>query len=282
MADTLVIIDYSGTLSTGSVVFGRPERLRRELHLSGLAEFGVGEADVYWERIVTPTWVQGSTSPIGYRIVMQEAVAAMQPEPLTDDVAARIAAAVDVFVHSYLQHSRIDERWRPLLLGLSRNTGARVVIATDHYVEATAAILQYLGEWRIGAVAAWELWEPPRPGSFLVANSADLGVNKAEADFWDIVKRSLAPESYRAILVVDDFGCNEQPDDRYAQPERVARRRESMVARLAGVFPEAVVDVLPFVVGPCPSGNARDLDVLFDPLIEQTAAQIEEYVAHRA
>ena len=279
--DTLIIFDYSGTLSLGSVLFGRPEHLVRELELCGLAEFGVGRLDVFWERIVSQTWQKGSTTPCGYRAVMQEAVLLMQPKPTPPPLKEQIASAVDSFVSSYFSHSRIDERWRPLLLKLSRNLEITVIVATDHYAEATTAILRYLAEWRIRAIAAWEAWIGFQTGQFLVANSADFGVYKSDPEFWRILRRDLQIEALRAIFVVDDFGFNESGGDRYSVLSACEKRKEGTIALLREVFPEAGIEVYPFFLRDQCAGasSERDVDLIFGALIDETASAIERRLA---
>ena len=64
---TLVIFDYSGTLSLGAVEFGRPDSLEQHLAESGLAEIGIDTADRYWQDVVNPTWPEASTLNAGFR-----------------------------------------------------------------------------------------------------------------------------------------------------------------------------------------------------------------------
>lgn len=281
--DTLIIFDYSGTLSIGSVLFGRPEHLVRELELCGLAEFGVGSLDVFWERIVNPTWQRGSTTPCGYTGVMQEAVEKIQPPPVTPLVRDQIASSVESFVSSYFSHSRIDERWRPLLVKLHREGDLTVAVATDHYAEATGAILRYLAEWRIRAIAAWEAWIGFQAGQFLVANSADLGVYKSDPEFWRIIRRDLQLRALRLILVVDDFGFNEEMADRYSDSSECKERKEKTVALLRTVFPEAAIEVIPFFLRDQGdrAASERDEELLFGTLIDRASVDIERHLDRR-
>jgi len=149
--DQLIIFDYSGTLSFEAAAFAKPENLQEELKKSGLWDLGIQTPNLFWEQVVNPTWQEGSTTPIGYKKIIDQQVKRLFPQissTLSDD---RIFQAVSLFVDRYLEHSRMDARWRPLLQSLSRKVGLCLVIATDHYAEATGAILNFLQAWDIPA-----------------------------------------------------------------------------------------------------------------------------------
>jgi hypothetical protein len=90
-----ILLDYSGTLSLGALMFGRPDRLLPELKRCGLYSLGVTGLDVFWNRIVNPTWTEGSTTPAGYRGVMEKAVRALKSGTLseTDEAGSLISSA---------------------------------------------------------------------------------------------------------------------------------------------------------------------------------------------
>jgi hypothetical protein len=71
----LIIFDYSGTLSLESTLFARPEYLMKQLTESGLMELGVSNPDVFWNEIVNPSWLEGSTTPVGYKKVIEDGIA---------------------------------------------------------------------------------------------------------------------------------------------------------------------------------------------------------------
>jgi hypothetical protein len=146
--EKLIILDYSGTLSLEAPLFARPESLLSALGESGLAALGVTSPEIFWERIVNPTWIEGSTTQVGYKRVMAERIASLTPGAS----AGEIVAAASCFVDQYIDHSRIDPHWRPLLVRLSENQSIDVIIATDHYAEATGKIIDELGAWGIPAV----------------------------------------------------------------------------------------------------------------------------------
>ncbi|MCX5837500.1 MAG: hypothetical protein NTW71_03140 [Deltaproteobacteria bacterium] len=275
----LVIFDYSGTLSLEAPRFGRPANLVRALVESGLYSLGVKTPEIFWEDIVGPTWIEGSTTAISYKRVMAERIAALGLAP--GATGAEITAAASGFVNRYLDHSRIDPHWRPLLEKLTGDSGAAVVIATDHYAEATETIIRYLDSWNIPARKSGERAEPclpagngrrspfgqrhtttdekggPVPDSsennrelsppflFSVANSADIGFWKADRRFWEVLKSRLPLETVRSVLIIDDFGFNEDQGDRYGEWAGIEARQEKTVTVLGEVF-QAEVEVIPF------------------------------------
>jgi hypothetical protein len=272
----LVIFDYSGTLSLEAPRFGRPANLVRALAESGLFFLGVTTPEIFWEDIVGPTWTEGSTTAIGYKRVMAERIAALGLAPRA--TGAEITAASSRFVDRYLDHSRIDPHWRPLLEKLTGYPGAAVVIATDHYAEATGTIIRYLHSWDIPARRAGEEAEPCFPPGngerlpfgqrhtttdkkggtaldssgknrelslFSVANSADIGFWKADRRFWEVLKSRFSQETVLSVLIIDDFGFNEDQGDSYGERTGIEARQEKTFTVLGEVF-QAGVEVIPF------------------------------------
>ena len=240
----LVIFDYSGTLSLEAPRFGQPVNLVRALAESSLFSLGVTTPEIFWEDIVGPTWIEGSTTAICYKRVMAERIAALGLAP--GATGADITAAASRFVDRYLDHSRIDPHWRPLLEKLTGYPGAAVVIATDHYAEATETIIRYLHSWDITVQKAKDGAGGNRWLSlFSVANSADIGFWKADRRFWEVLKSRFSLETVRSVLIIDDFGFNEDQGDSYGEWARIEARQEKTFTVLGEVF-QAGVEVIPF------------------------------------
>lgn len=282
--EKLIIFDYSGTLSLEAPLFARPESLMRAFAESGLAGLGVTNTEIFWEQIVNPTWIEGSTTPAGYKRVMAERIAALRLAPGAS--AEEIEAAASRFVESYLDHSRIDPRWRPLLARLSGHPEIGVIIATDHYAEATGKIINNLKAWNIPASfpsrgrAAGIFRENitptalPYPHPVFIANSADIGSWKEDIRFWKILKAQLSPDKITRLLVIDDFGFNEEAGDRYGgELAKIARRQEKTRASLLEVF-QVEAEIIPFFL----EGEKRYHDGAFTRLIAETALRIDRFI----
>jgi hypothetical protein len=257
--DRLVILDYSGTLSLTAPRFAKPGHLVRELAESGLAALGVATPEAFWERIINPTWTEGSKTRRGYAAVMTERILAIGMAP----GAARkaVAAAADRFVASYLSHSRIDPRWRPVLASLASSRTAVTVVATDHYAEATAAIGRFLGEQGV---------------LLFVANSADLGAWKGERRFWEALRERLPLAAIRRLLLIDDFGLHEEQRDSYGASDKVLPRQQQTLAVLREAF-GIEAEAVPFVLDPSLWGDSR----AESRLIAATAARIAAFLEGR-
>lgn len=240
MPDKLIIFDYSGTLSLEAVAFGRSDILMRHLQKSGLFALGVDNVSLFW-KIVNETWQEGSTTGAGYKKVMCECIAELLG-PKAGVKRKEITRSVARFVDAYLDHSRIDERWRSILQKLSLDESVEVIVATDHYAEATGAIIDHLAGLGIQAAS---LVSDIR-SNFVVANSADIGVHKAHQQFWLVVKNGLHLNCKR-ILLIDDFGGNEQPADAYVDAEKINERRQMTQKILRDTF-AADVQSISFVV----------------------------------
>jgi hypothetical protein len=243
--DKLIIFDYSGTLSLEAPRFARSKNLVRALEETGLAALGVATPEVFWETIVGPTWVEGSTTQSGYRKIMADRLADLQPAASVP--RARVEAAAGRFVEAYLGQSRIDPLWRPVLARLAKETASLQVVATDHYAEATGAIIGHLKALGIDATPIAGQRTPcetpanreageRRESGFFVANSADFGVWKADRCFWERLKAELDLQGLRKVLVLDDFGLNEEAGDLYGLMPEVTARQAKTLAVLGEVF----------------------------------------------
>lgn len=244
--EKMVIFDYSGTLSLEAPRFARPENLVRTLAETGLAALGVSTGEIFWEEIVGPTWTLGSTTAIGYGRVIAERIAAIGLAPGAK--GTDIATATARFVDRYLAHSRIDPRWRPILTELAADPAAAVVIATDHYAEATEAIARHLASLDIRkkrGTAPDYLQNNRELSPFFIANSADIGFWKADRRFWEHLRLNPRLDKVRSLLIIDDFGFNEEQGDIYAKRTKVEARREKTREALWETF-QKPPEVIPF------------------------------------
>lgn len=241
--DRMLVLDFSGTLSLEAALYAREENLRRALEESGLWRMGVDSLAIFWDGIVNPTWQEGSTTGKGYTRLLFEQVRQIAASRGLEIPEADIWASAARFVEGYLHHSAIDPAWRPVLHRLLRHPGLVVVVATDHYAEATGHILSQLRALGLEG-------SPVLQGGthrVLVANSADLGAPKASEAFWTAVQRARGLRSLAQILVVDDLGFHEQAQDAYRQQEKIARRQRDMVQVLSAVF-AAPTRIFPFLL----------------------------------
>ncbi len=250
----LVVLDFSGTLSLGAVLFGRDESLVRALQETGLWELGVDSPQSFWDRIVNPTWEAGSTTRCGYGHILRRRVRALAESrgrrPTDEDLQAR----VDAFVRRYLAHSAIDPLWGPLLRELAAEPSVATAVATDHYAEATPHIVVELAALGVAGAPALE----GAPGRVLVANSADLGAHKADRAFWERLRPALRGAPVRRAVLVDDFGANEQPFDSYAERVKVERRVATTIEVLGAVFAVPVEVFRFWLPGPEPTAEAHE------------------------
>jgi hypothetical protein len=272
--EKLIIFDYSGTLSRDAALFSRPDDLMKHFEESGLMDLGIDNPVMFWEKIVNPTWNEGSTTSTGYKKVMEERLRTILYQNMSIVSCGRISDAVSSFVDSYFDHSRIDRRWEPTLRRLQENPFIRTVIATDHYAEATGNIIKFLHELKIQAIAAKDAFTNHQKAFFIVANSADFGVHKADPRFWEIIKSGLNMADIHRMLIVDDFGGNEQKGDSYGERNNVEARREKTVRMLETAF-QSEVQVIPFMIE---SGDLSQ-DEIYETLITGAAAIIERYLA---
>jgi hypothetical protein len=232
----LVIFDYSGTLSVGAVRFSRAENLLKQFDLTGLSQIGIRNVDVFWKQIVNPTWLEGSTTLIGYKKLMyrriKETISVSSPG-YNDN---QIEMTVSRFVDNYLMSSKIEPHWGPLLRKIAHLDSVRVIIATDHYAEATDMIVKNLEQLDIPAITPKDILADDRTKAFIVANSANLGTHKDGRAFWDSLKHHFNLGRISALLVIDDFGANEGKKDSYGERGKVDLRRQRTIALLEGVF----------------------------------------------
>jgi hypothetical protein len=255
----LIIFDYSGTLSLEMAEFAEPDNLMHHLQESGLFTLGVKSAALFWE-IINATWEKGSTTNAGYKKVFQDGIYQLFPETARSG-QTEVVTAVANFTDAYFKHSPIDPHWRPVLEKVNNNKSVHVIIATDHYAEATDTIINCFDKWKIQATTA----NVCDQGNYIVANSADIGVHKAERKFWETIKNKCGI-SANQILLIDDFGANEQSADAYAQTKEISQRREKTINLLENVF-SASVECFSF------AGQG----VTIADLVAQTSAKITQF-----
>ncbi|MBW3605864.1 MAG: hypothetical protein KY460_13360 [Actinobacteria bacterium] len=240
----LVVLDFSGTLSVAAARFAAPERLTAELARSGLAALGIDTPDVFWERLVNPTWERGSTTSAGYVTVLTEAAIHLLRERGHHQDPAVVGECVSRFADRYFASSTIAEPWQPWLHRLFAHPDLVMMVATDHYAEVTGHIIAQLAAHGLPAAAVTGAHRAP-DAHVIVANSADIGHHKAERSFWDAVARTAS--AVDPVVTIDDFGANEQQDDAYAAQTRLARRQQETADLLSAVF-GASVTALPFAL----------------------------------
>lgn len=271
MIEKVVIFDWSGTLSPEAVRFAENENLKRELERSGLASLGIVTPETFWNEIVNPTWEEGSTTSVGYTEMIVRRIRAAFSPAVPDD---RIRASAARFVDSYLTHSPLDGRWRPVLQQLGKNPSVVTIIATDHYAEATGYLLQFFAGMNIPAVPLEDASGSTPP--FIVANSADLGIHKADRAFWETIRHSLGLEAVRRVLIVDDFGFNEVTGDSYGERRKVEERKRATLALLEGVF-GVPASCVPFMWER--TSDPETSDKALGDLITGASVEIEEFLS---
>lgn len=270
--EKLIIFDFSGTLSLESTTFARPQTLMHHLVQSGLANLGINSPEIFWDQVVNPTWEEGSTTSAGYKKVMETRIRNLLYQNMSIVSCVNLTDAVSSFVESYLSHSRIDVRWHPLLQRLHKTPGVRVIIATDHYAEATDYIITFLRELDIHASSLRDPATPLNSVSFIVATSADLGCHKDTLRFWELIKSRLSLHEIRCIILIDDFGYNEQKGNAYGTPERIRKRIGDTVRLLQQVF-ATKVDTIPFMI------EDTEKESHFERLVIKTSTLIDRYLS---
>ncbi|MEA1971165.1 MAG: hypothetical protein U9N37_06070 [Thermodesulfobacteriota bacterium] len=268
MFEKLVIFDYSGTLSLDAVRFGEDDNLTGELHRSGLAALGIADPETFWKEIVNPAWDEGSTTSIGYREIIYRKIREELSPPVSDD---KIRLCASRFVDSYLDHSTVDGRWRPILRKLGGEPSVINIIATDHYAEATDYIVGFLKKMGAGAISLKDVPGATVSQEFVVANSADIGAHKVDPGFWEMGKSILKLDAIQSILIIDDFGFNEEAGDSYADQRKVEDRKRNTIDLLERVF-RVPVYAIPFVL------TGKDKKTC-GALISQASLEIEQWLS---
>lgn len=252
--EKMLVLDFSGTLSLAATRFGRPNNLVRELQETGLWQMGVNSIDTFWNDIVNPTWLEGSTTGKGYQQLLFEQVRqrlAGRSDSPEEEVIRHSAA---LFVNRYLAGSTIEPAWQPFLRFFVDQPDLLLLIASDHYAEATAYIRHQLDTLDLPHAPALE---PAGYGWIYVANSADIGHPKTSQPFWEIIREAQSLNSLTRIVIIDDFGLNEQAADSYAAQHRVIQRLDQTVRLLTTIFQADTLAFPFFLSGETDAVSAR-------------------------
>lgn len=268
--EKMLVLDFSGTLSLAAPRFGRPDNLVRALQETGLWQMGVNSIDIFWNDIVNPTWLEGSTTSKGYQQLLFEQVRrrlAGRSDGPEDEIIRHSAA---LFVNRYLAGSTIEPAWQPFLRFFVDRPDLLLLIGSDHYAEATGHIRRQLDTLDLPNAPALE---PAGSGRIYVANSADIGHPKASQPFWEIIREAHGLDSLAKIVIIDDFGLNEQVADSYAAQHRVIQRLDQTVRLLTAIFQADTLAFPFFLSGETDAVQARsDYENLIDRA-EQFARQ---------
>ncbi len=182
---TLVIIDYSGTLSLKAPLFGREEFLIAELKKTGFSEFGIKTGADFWDQIINPTWETASTSSIGYSQSISERLCKIRQIHLGSESEATIQKAARRLIDDYYAYATIAPEWANLFKDLQKCPEVMVTVATDHYSETTAHIIRQLESLGTAGCSALQI---ASNSAVKVANSADMGFPKGQKRFWERLK----------------------------------------------------------------------------------------------
>ncbi len=247
----LVIFDFSGTLSLGTVLFGKEKTMRQALKSSEFEALGIDDPETFWNDLVIPTWEEGSTTTKGYcRVLAERAEQLLRSDSNKPDREVINKAAFH-FVNAYFSYSLIDPRWGSSFQFLNNSKDTDTVIATDHYAEATGHIIKEVQ--KMGLKAA-PLEQALRQEKFFVANSADLGWPKTRQEFWNILRQFLGPGFYKKILLIDDFGFNEQ-EDFYGGKTKALKRRQNVSTLVEEAFTTKPITFSFFLEQASPNGE---------------------------
>jgi hypothetical protein len=117
--------------------------------------------------------------------------------------------------------------------------------------------------------------------SVIVANSADLGFHKASTRFWGILKAKMGITDLAGLILVDDFGYNEEKSARYSDRHKVKTRENETVKVLREVF-QTDIHVAPFMLESIRdhglNGLPGDLYERYGHLIEKKGQAIEGFL----
>ena len=153
---------------------------------------------------------------------------------------------------------------------MNREASAVTVIATDHYAEATGYIVGFLKKMGAGAISLKDVPGATVSPAFVIANSADIGMHKVDPGFWELVGTILKLDAIQSILIIDDFGFNEEAGDSYADRRKVEDRRCKTIDLLKRAF-NVPVYAIPFVLAGKDEKTCGDL-------IMQTSLAIERWL----
>lgn len=203
----LIVLDFAGTLSLRTVLFGRKDRLERALRRSGLARLGFGDPAVFWEELVFPTWEEGGLTSKGYAGVlarrMEELIGQGAGQEETKRISQRsVHPSLDSitrrFVHLYFQHSSIDPGWKTLFQrtlhgrkpGISSSPISTpqdiFLIATDHYAECTPFLRRFLHRWGIPSESITRIVQHSRPIIGQTNHKARASMDNLPCPAWNI------------------------------------------------------------------------------------------------
>jgi len=280
--EKLILFDFSGTLSIEAVNFGQRETLSSYLEKSGLTELGVASETFFWNEIVIPTWLEGSTTRRGYINILTDRITTLCPDnrKSNSQTNGSVKKAVSRFMAFYFDCCLIDAAWKNMLQSLQNDSLIQVAIVTDHYGEATPMIIKRMADWDIKVIPL-EKATKDTENPLIIANSADVGFHKIDCRFWYAFHDQLfLPDNQDIkVLLIDDFGANEAIGDQYGNHAQVTTRREKTGQALEEVFGKSV-DIYPFMLKFLKNDppNPEKKKELYCSLVENALSYIQDFI----
>lgn len=217
---TLIIFDYSGTLSISMAQFSETTRLIRTLNKSGLAKYKINSPEVYWEEIVWKTWGHASITSKHYSQYIFEQLLRLNYNS-NQNYINQLEISAKNFVNSYLSFAKIENKWKMLLQKLANTPEIILLIATDNYFEFSKKIISEFENIQLPATCISNdfNFSKIKYKQILIANSAEIGYTKSQFKFWMFIKNKISEiydlANLQNILLIDDFGENENSADVY-------------------------------------------------------------------
>ncbi|MDP2839165.1 MAG: hypothetical protein Q8O11_03840, partial [Syntrophales bacterium] len=90
---------------------------------------------------------------------------------------------------------------------------------------------------------------------------------------WETVKLQLAITAIRSVLIIDDFGFNEEQGDSYGERAKVEARQKETTAFLQEIFQTSLA-VIPFFL----KSGERDREEAGAQRIAETVRQIDRFL----
>ncbi|GAB4170684.1 MAG: hypothetical protein Kow00108_04820 [Calditrichia bacterium] len=234
MKHSLILIDYSGTLTIGGMNFLKNDQANSLLDWELLNKFQIPDMQTFWEQLITPGWPKGAISDVPYPQLLLEQTEKLNTI-LYHQYSETLSRMFKQFCYAYFEAQLPAHQWIPVIKSLNSQPSISVVICSDHYIDAAYYLLRYLREQGITCSFINPNVRHVDDHQVFLAFSSLFGHTKEEKAYWHVLNSSLTfvPSE---ILIVDDFGANECDLDTFSQPQQVTIRKQQILNHIKDVF----------------------------------------------
>jgi hypothetical protein len=231
----LICIDYSGTLSLTMPEFAS-KWLNYYLEECGLTMYPIPVGEDFFREMIIPVWEEASIKDVPYARCLTRQI--MKETKIPKELEEEILYKTHCLIHAYFIKGTIDSQWKKLLQFLLSKKDTFIIVVSDHYFDARHYFPFHLRELGFQSQVLENNISIRKKGTIYLAISAIMGNRKDHPHFWKNLKEKLSMEhdEIRNVVLIDDFGSQENDFGFYNSSEKITSRQKNIKQAIQKAF----------------------------------------------